>query len=128
MTVLLCGDPGAGKTVLVRGAGEALGVERVRSPSFTLVNEYRTKTLELAHVDLYRLDPEGIEDLDLEEYLFNGCVLLVEWAERWTDHPREALRIGITVNGTERTFVFSSFGAKAGRALDKCSTLAGCGL
>ena len=56
VTVLLRGDLGAGKTVLVRGVGDELGAKGVRSPSFTLVNEYRTPGLLLVHADLYRLD------------------------------------------------------------------------
>ena len=42
VTVLLSGDLGAGKTAFVKGVGDALGVAGVRSPSFTLINEYRT--------------------------------------------------------------------------------------
>ncbi|MDR1875063.1 MAG: tRNA (adenosine(37)-N6)-threonylcarbamoyltransferase complex ATPase subunit type 1 TsaE [Synergistaceae bacterium] len=119
ITVLLYGDLGTGKTVLVRGVGEALGAGRVRSPSFTLVNEYRTKTLELVHVDLYRLDPEGVDDLALEEY--RDRVLLVEWPERWIGSPRdEILKVEITADDeTGRTFVFSSSGPKAGRVLEE---------
>lgn len=80
--VLLAGPLGAGKSTLAAGIGRELGVRRWRgSPTFTLVNEYAT-TPPLIHLDLYRLDPEGAEDLGLEEYLENGSVLLVEWPER----------------------------------------------
>lgn len=95
MVVLLKGDLGTGKTVLVRGVGEALEASGVRSPSFTLVNEYRTKGgLLLVHADLYRLDENGVEGLDLEDYLaLDGAALLVEWPDRWASPPEDALRV-----------------------------------
>ena len=95
MVVLLEGDLGAGKTVLVRGVGEALGASGVRSPSFTLVNEYRTKGgLLLVHADLYRLDENGAEGLGLEDYLaLDDAALLVEWPDRWASPPEDVLRV-----------------------------------
>ena len=119
IAVLLSGDLGAGKTVLVRGIGEALEVKRVRSPSFTLINEYPTKFFPLVHVDLYRLASRDVEELGLEEYAEDGAVLLVEWAERWNS-PRlgDVLKIEITSRGeNERIFKISSFGEKTGSLL-----------
>lgn len=90
MTVLLRGDLGSGKTTLVRGIAEGLGAKNVRSPSFTLVNEYDAR-IPIVHVDLYRL-PEGSGDsLGLEEYLLLGSLLLVEWPERWSSPPLDNL-------------------------------------
>ncbi len=118
-TLLLSGDLGSGKTVFVRGVGEGLGVTRVRSPSFTLVNEYRTPTFDMIHVDLYRLESDGADDLGLEDYLEDGCVLLVEWAELWKNPPEaDVINISVTAEGeTTRKFVFSSAGEKAERIL-----------
>ena len=95
LTVLLSGDLGAGKTVFVKGVGDALGLEAVRSPSFTLINEYRSERLILAHADLYRLDEDGAEELGLEEYAGSGdAVLIVEWPERWRFPPdTDVLRV-----------------------------------
>jgi tRNA threonylcarbamoyladenosine biosynthesis protein TsaE len=109
VTVLLSGDLGTGKTVLVRGVGEVLGATRVRSPSFTLVNEYPTAAgFLLVHADLYRLEPDGVEELGLEEYA-DGCVLFVEWPDRWRTPPDDALKISIeAVSATERLFYVQS--------------------
>ena len=66
LCVLLYGDLGAGKTVLVRGVGEALGISGIRSPSFTLINEYDSDSGLVIHADLYRLDDAS--SLGLEDY------------------------------------------------------------
>ena len=108
--VLLHGDLGAGKTALVRGLAEGLGVppDEVSSPTFTLVQEYRGGRLPLFHVDLYRLhDPREIEDLGLDEIAEQG-VLAIEWAERHPRPPRQAVRVHIEHAGeTERRIVIS---------------------
>ena len=121
VTVLLSGDLGAGKTVLVRGVGDALGATNVRSPSFTLVNEYRTGTIDfsIVHADLYRLEQDGVDDLGLEEYHEAPCVLLVEWPERWAGQPeRDVLKVFIeTKSETERVFDIFSTGRLADLAL-----------
>src|SRR3954468_6135609 len=82
--LLLSGDLGAGKTVLARGIGEALGLGsgEVQSPTFTLIREHRGSGGRLVHVDLYRLTPEETAALGLEELLAGPGVKVVEWAER----------------------------------------------
>ena len=103
--VLLFGDLGAGKTVFVRGVGEAFGVNGVRSPSFTLINEYKSPSgLYIIHSDLYRLDNEGVYALGLEEYVDErDCVLFVEWPERWENPPANSTKIFFSaLNENER--------------------------
>jgi tRNA threonylcarbamoyladenosine biosynthesis protein TsaE len=114
-TVLLAGGLGADKTALARGIGDAWGITRVRSPSFTLVNEYPAAGFLLVHADLYRLDPEGVEDLALEEYLDGRCVLLVEWPERWRTPPaHDVLTIAIeTRDENVRVFTITLSGEGA---------------
>ena len=77
------GDLGAGKTQLVKGIARGLGVpdwEYVVSPTFTLMNVYEGN-MTLCHVDLYRLESGDLPDLNMEEFLADGIVV-VEWAER----------------------------------------------
>ena len=106
--VLLHGDLGAGKTALVRGLAQGLGVDpdEVSSPTFTLVQEYRGGRLPLFHVDLYRLnDPREIDDLGLDEIAEDG-VLAIEWAERHPRPPRGVVRVRLEhAGGDERRIV-----------------------
>jgi tRNA threonylcarbamoyladenosine biosynthesis protein TsaE len=82
--LLLSGDLGTGKTVLARGVAAALGIDpaEVQSPTFTLMRSHRGEGGSLLHVDLYRLEPEEVPDLGLEEALHANGVKVVEWAER----------------------------------------------
>lgn len=70
--------------MLVRGIAAALGVDRaaVRSPTYTLIDEHRGRAGRLVHVDLYRLDPEEVETLGLDEILAGEGVKAIEWPER----------------------------------------------
>lgn len=95
--VLLEGGLGAGKTVFVQGLARGMGLPgAVKSPTFTLVHEYRAPAgagrSALAHLDLYRI-PEGrdLGDLGLDE-LIERAAVAVEWGGRlapwFTDHVR----------------------------------------
>lgn len=83
--IFLFGDLGAGKTTLTQGIAQGLGVhkdEYVRSPTFTLVNEYRGK-VPVFHVDLYRIaSSHELEDLGLEEVFSGEGISIIEWAEK----------------------------------------------
>ena len=80
---LLMGDLGAGKTCLVQGITQGLATkEYALSPSFVIIRQYHGR-LPLYHIDLYRLDNIGeIVNLELDEYLYNNGVCVIEWAEK----------------------------------------------
>lgn len=95
--LLLTGDLGAGKTVLVQGVAAGLGIDarEVQSPSFTLIRDHRGPRGRLVHVDLYRLEPDEVPALGLEEELAGDGVKVVEWAERLPFPVAGALEIEI---------------------------------
>jgi tRNA threonylcarbamoyladenosine biosynthesis protein TsaE len=97
----LSGPLGAGKTRFVAGLARGLACKaRVRSPTYALLNEYHGRVL-LAHLDLFRLDPDEVEALDLDLYA-GTAVLAVEWGERLPDVWRaEALRLEFAKGATE---------------------------
>jgi tRNA threonylcarbamoyladenosine biosynthesis protein TsaE len=97
--VVLTGDLGAGKTTFVQGVARGVGAtEHVASPTFTLVREYVSGRVPLAHVDLYRLDrQQDVIDLALDELEDGERVLLVEWGDPVAELlGAERLRIELT--------------------------------
>lgn len=82
--VCLEGDLGAGKTTFTQGLAAALGVSgRVTSPTFCIVQEHRSDSILLVHMDLYRLrGEEDVESIGWEDYLARGAILVIEWPER----------------------------------------------
>ncbi|MGQ4649691.1 tRNA (adenosine(37)-N6)-threonylcarbamoyltransferase complex ATPase subunit type 1 TsaE [Lyngbya aestuarii] len=99
--VLLEGELGSGKTTLVQGIGEGLGItESIVSPTFTLINEYSEGHLPLYHLDLYRLEPKEVAALNLESYWegidFPSGIMAIEWAERLPYEPPSYLYIRLT--------------------------------
>ncbi|MBI5328549.1 MAG: tRNA (adenosine(37)-N6)-threonylcarbamoyltransferase complex ATPase subunit type 1 TsaE [Deltaproteobacteria bacterium] len=81
--VALAGELGAGKTLFTQGLVKGLDVKGyVKSPSFTIVNKYEGR-LAVYHLDLYRLGGVNeIYELGIEEYLYGGGVVIIEWAEK----------------------------------------------
>ena len=120
--VLLFGDLGAGKTCLTQGICLGAGLDSntyIRSPTFTLINEYSAK-VPIFHIDLYRLETEGeISNLGLEEIIYSKAITIIEWSEKLKieENPnafmfgiQERLEIHITsTNESVREFKFASF-------------------
>lgn len=98
--ILLEGDLGSGKTTLVQGIGQGLGItDAIVSPTFTLINEYTEGRLPLYHLDLYRLEPAEVEALNLESYWegieFPLGIIAIEWAERLRYKPSSYLNVSL---------------------------------
>ncbi len=97
------GKMGAGKTTFIKALCKALGIEDiVNSPTFALVNEYRSDTTgELVyHFDFYRINKiEEVYDMGYEDYFYSGAVCLIEWPELVEDLlPEDAVRVEIVEN------------------------------
>lgn len=114
--ILLEGDLGSGKTTLIQGIGEGLGItEPIVSPTFTLINEYTEGRLPLYHLDLYRLQPEEVTALNLESYWegveFPLGIVAIEWAERLEYKPPSYLQVCLKYLGDcDRQIDFYSVG------------------
>ncbi|MGC9315557.1 MAG: tRNA (adenosine(37)-N6)-threonylcarbamoyltransferase complex ATPase subunit type 1 TsaE [bacterium] len=104
--VAFIGNLGAGKTTMIKAIATALGADEreTASPSFALVHDYgpiRRGSTEgigrIYHIDLYRVEPEEIEQLGLWEIFGDDNICFVEWADKFPEIiPRGAVRIDIT--------------------------------
>jgi tRNA threonylcarbamoyladenosine biosynthesis protein TsaE len=118
----LTGELGSGKTTFVRGVAEGLEVGKeawIRSPTFTLVNEYDGR-LPVYHIDLYRIGgAEELEELNLREYLYADGVSLIEWFEKMPpDEVDEWLGIHFEHRAeNERKLVFHAHGERYAETL-----------
>lgn len=122
--VCLFGQLGSGKTVLVKGIAQGLGIKRdkVVSPSFVLIREHRRAKLPLYHFDLYRLkSTSAIGGLGYEEYFYDQGVTVIEWADRLKHLlPKEFLKIKISFRAPqERLLEFSARGRRYKELLGK---------
>ena len=103
--LLLAGELGAGKTTFVRGLARGLGVTTaVQSPTFQLVRVYPGR-IQLAHVDLYRLESGAdLGDLGLDDLLDQG-VVAVEWGDRLLLDGVEGRKIEFEATGPEQRVI-----------------------
>ncbi len=103
------GSMGAGKTTIIKAICEFLGASGVASsPSFTLVNEYRTQAGEsLYHIDFYRIkNISEVFDLGIEEYLYGGCYCFMEWPELAEEVlPEKTVKVRISVGKNEERII-----------------------
>ncbi len=109
------GDMGAGKTTFINALCRELGVSEdvATSPSFSIVNEYRSDTTAelIYHFDLYRLENlDEALDMGIEDYFDSGVLCLLEWPERIEELlPDDAIRVKLFVNNDDtRTLQLSS--------------------
>ena len=105
--VLLYGGLGAGKTLLTKGILDGLGydVDEVTSPSFALVNFYKTEGLDVYHIDLWRMEAKNAAAaVGLDEILEEpNAVTIVEWSERLGDSvfPNRTISVHLTGDGDD---------------------------
>lgn len=120
LVITVQGELGAGKTTLVGGLLNALGVPGpVRSPTYTLIEPYETSAVQVYHMDLYRLnDAREVEALGLRDLLTADSALLIEWPERGEGVlPPADLRVAIDYADGEGRRLALAAGSAAGRHL-----------
>lgn len=117
--LLLNGDLGAGKTTLTQGIGRALGIKRpVKSPTFTIVREYPEARLPLYHMDFYRLEDDDLSSIDLNAYLAEPGIVVIEWPEIVQEQLPETFleitikRVDDSWDSTKRIVEFDAKGAR----------------
>lgn len=123
--VCMHGDIGAGKTAFTRLVCKYLDVkQRVTSPSFVILNEYKSGKLPVYHFDLYRLENEGVSTItdELSEYSEGKILTMVEWAEFSPDTELPFDRLIVSINylsENEREIKITAIGNKSREILKK---------
>jgi tRNA threonylcarbamoyladenosine biosynthesis protein TsaE len=124
----LVGPLGAGKTCMVKGVADGLGVSdtrRVVSPTYLIIKEYQAR-LHVFHVDAYRLDAASdLLDLGFDEMCGAGGVVLLEWADRVAAAlPDDHLLITLQPSGeTQRDLIIEARGPRAAALLARLEQL-----
>lgn len=118
--VFLKGDLGAGKTTLTRGVLRAAGHKAVvKSPTYTLVEEYDLFTGKFFHFDLYRLkDPEELEWIGMADYLAQQSLCFIEWPEQGKGYlPMADLELTLVTEGDGRVAFIKILSAELQKTL-----------
>lgn len=96
------GEMGVGKTAFTRGFAKPLGIKSVKSPTYTIVNEYHG-TADIYHFDMYRIsDSDDLYSIGFDEYVEKDAYCIAEWSENIKDElPSE--RICVKIERTEES-------------------------
>ena len=94
--IAMRGEMGVGKTAFTRGFARALGIKGVKSPTYTIVNEYNGKT-RLFHYDMYRIeDEDDLYSTGFDDYLKCDGYIVAEWSEKIPDSiPDDAIFVTV---------------------------------
>jgi tRNA threonylcarbamoyladenosine biosynthesis protein TsaE len=109
---VLEGDLGTGKTEFVRGFANALGKDViVRSPSFSILNIYKTQNFEIYHFDFYRLkNASELQEIGFDEYVASEGVCLIEWGTMFPEVlPERSKVIRFSENDRNKRTITSEF-------------------
>jgi len=120
--IYLIGDLGAGKTTLAQNFIGYFGFDKVKSPTYTLVESYQNESIDIHHFDCYRLsDPEELEYIGIREYLKPNSLQLIEWPELGKGAIAHSdISINISGSGDIRTVNITSQ-TKIGKLILQCA-------
>ena len=123
LVIYLIGELGVGKTSLAQGFIEYFGFERVKSPTYSLVESYQNEVIDIHHMDCYRLnDPEELEYIGIRDYLLPGHLHLIEWPELGKGVIAKAdISITLSGDGNQRKINIQTH-TEAGKQIIKCAT------
>ena len=121
--IYLIGELGVGKTALAQGFIQYFGFERVKSPTYSLIESYENEVINIHHMDCYRLnDPEELEHIGIRDYLVPGHLQLIEWPELGKGVVAKAdISITLIGDGNQRKINIKSH-TEAGKEVIKCAT------
>jgi len=121
--IYLIGELGVGKTALAQGFIQYFGFERVKSPTYSLVESYQNEVINIHHMDCYRLsDPEELEFIGIREYLLSGHLQLIEWPELGKGVIAKAdISITLSGDGIQRKINIKPH-TETGKQVIKCAT------
>ena len=96
--IAMRGEMGVGKTVFTRGFVSHFGRANVKSPTYTIVNEYKVGGVNIYHFDLYRIsNGDDLESIGYHEYVESDAYSIVEWSERVPEYiPEDAITVTIS--------------------------------
>ena len=123
LVIYLIGELGVGKTALAQGFIQYFGFERVKSPTYSLVESYQNEVINIHHMDCYRLsDPQELEFIGIREYLLSGHLQLIEWPELGKGFIAKAdISISLSGDGNQRKINIKSH-TETGKKVIKCAT------
>ena len=120
--IYLIGDLGVGKTTFAQYFIRYFGFDRVKSPTYTLVETYQNENIDIHHFDCYRLtDPEELEFIGIREYQKGKSFQLIEWPELGKGALANAdISIKLSGNGDTREANIS-FETELGKSILECA-------
>ncbi len=84
--IALRGEMGVGKTAFVCGFASFFGISGVKSPTYTVMNEYRSERARIFHFDMYRIsDADDLYSIGYDDCLEKDAIVIVEWSENITE-------------------------------------------
>ena len=121
--IYLIGDLGTGKTTLAQNFIKYYGFEKVKSPTYSLVESYQNDEINIHHFDCYRLnDPEELEYIGMREYFLDGHIQLFEWPDLGKGMiPDPDISISLSGKDDKRKIIFTTHSDIGGK-ISRCVT------